>query len=192
MPLSTMKPTRMASPRMAWLVENAHTTVTPSAVVMTIATRNMVHMCRRAAGCSTRNRAAAVCSSPDLKRAQQTSTAGIISRISRIHSTVAMLLRYYLLPVEVVPSAVEVEAAVLLPLRFSCERSGRSVQRSMKGVHRDPGGSRPVLPQRAKRTAAPALRSDVAQWPLAMVMVGSMRVMGTRQWVGSRRSERCR
>lgn len=58
----------------------------------------MVHTRRRAADRSTRNRAAAVCSSPDLKRAQQTSTAGITSKMIRIHSTTVIVLGYNPLP----------------------------------------------------------------------------------------------
>jgi hypothetical protein len=87
-PLSTTRPTRIASPRTAWSVENAHTMAAPNAVPTTVTTRNMVNICRRAVGRSARNLAKDLCSSPDLtKRAQQMSTAGIISRMSRIHST---------------------------------------------------------------------------------------------------------
>jgi hypothetical protein len=94
MALSTTKLTRTASPRTAWLVENAHTTAAPIEVPTTVNTRNAAHMRRRTDGRSVRNRVTDVCSSPDLKRAQQTSTAGIISKMIRTHSTVVIVLGY--------------------------------------------------------------------------------------------------
>ena len=94
-PLSTTKPISTASPRVMWPVENAHTMAAPTAVPTSAVTRSVVQTRRRAAGRSMRNLAADLCGSPDLKKkAQQKSTAGIISRMTRSHSNAAILLGY--------------------------------------------------------------------------------------------------
>jgi hypothetical protein len=90
-PLSTIKPISTASPRVMWPVKNTHMMAAPTAVPTTAVTRRAVRTRRRAAGGSERNRAKDFCGSPDLKKAQPTSTAGIISRMTRIHSSAAIV-----------------------------------------------------------------------------------------------------
>lgn len=119
-PLSTTRPTRIASPRTAWPVENAHTMAAPTAVPTTAVTRSVVQTRRRAAGRSTRNLAADLCSSPDLKkRAQQTSAAGIISRMTRIHSNAA-ILPGYTPAVDVESLSVGVARQVRVVSQYAC------------------------------------------------------------------------
>lgn len=105
-PLSTTKPISTASPRAVWPVENVHTMAAPTALPTAITARNIVHTRWRAAGRSARNWSRPLCISPDLKKkAQQKSTAGTISRMTRIHSSAAILPGYTPLPLMLRASA---------------------------------------------------------------------------------------
>lgn len=161
-PFSKTQATRIAIPRTAWLVANAHT----MAAATTVPRRSMVHMWRRASGRSTRHRAADVCSTSDLKRAQQTATAGIIKRMTRIHSNAAILL-WYTSAVEVderqhlIPAAGAIEAhpPPSTSSREDSEGSAKRAHSSAAGVECSLGCGR-----KSRRLSSPRAEAISFRW----------------------------